>query len=87
MKFQGVRPQHRGGTAFSIEANTAQEALGKAIAEIGATYPAVEIAEWQDLQQMPQTGAYRNQLSPGPKILASGRVGNPMNPYFPHLPL
>lgn len=87
MKF-GVRGRSpTGGTSFCIEADTAEEALGKAVAQIGSQYPVVEITEWSDPQLMPQNDAYANCLMSAPPVLASARIGNPMNPYFPHLPL
>jgi len=87
MRFQVNGRSTTGGAGFSIEAENAQEALSKALAEIGAEYPVVEITEYRDPQQMPQNAAYANCLMQAPPVLASGRIGNPMNPHFPHLPL
>jgi hypothetical protein len=87
MKFQVNARSSTGGTGFSVEANDAQEALQKALGEVGVEYPVVEITEYVDYQQMPQNEAYANCLMACPPVLASARIGDPRNPYFPHLPL
>lgn len=87
MKFDAYGRSETHGTVICVEATGAQEALQKAQQEIGAEYPVIEIRDHIDYQSMPQHSGYQGCLMSMPPVLAESTVGNPRNPYFPHLPL
>lgn len=87
MKFDAYGRSETGGTVICVEAISAQEALQKAQHVLSADYPVIEIRDHVNLQALPQHEGYANCMMSLPPILAESRVGNPKNPYFPHLPL
>ena len=87
MKFTVMARSPTGGTTYAVDAENAQEALSKAIAQSSATYPVIEIRAYMDPQATFQQTAMANCLMAMPPVLAESRIGSPMNPYFPHLPL